>query len=216
MTRPATYYGDFFDVDDVKAELRPSYNVAPTDEVYAVAEHDGRRLLGTMRWGLVPHFAKDRKVAARHINARVETVADKPTFRDYFRRRRCIIPADGFFEWERRDDGTKVPHYVYRADREPLAFAGLWAIWRDPETEERLRTCTIITGEPNKLVAPIHDRSPVTLPREHWAAWLDPDEDDVTMLRSLLGAPELELAEHTVSTLVNSVKNNSPELIDAV
>ncbi len=209
-------YAEFFGVDAIRTDpLPPSYNVAPTDPVYAIAEHDGKRLLGTFEWGLLPWWAKDRKMAAKHINARVETVADKAAFRDSFREKRCIVPADGFYEWEKRDKG-KLPHYIYRSNGEPLALAGLWSSWRDPETEERHRTCTIITGEPNDLVSPLHDRMPVILPAAVWGAWLDPAIEDESTVRALLRSVEepSDLAEHPVSTLVNKVQNNVPELID--
>ena len=194
--------------------LDPSWNVAPTDRVYAVAEHDGERTLGTFRWGLIPWYADSPKVAARHINARAETVASKPAFRDSFTRRRCIIPADGFYEWEKLESGGKLPHYIHSADGTPLALAGLWGSWRDPDGE-RITTCTIVTTSPNALVERLHDRMPVVLPPETWARWLDPGFDDVPALRSLLGPSAAEvMAEHPVSTLVNDVKNNYPECVE--
>jgi putative SOS response-associated peptidase YedK len=208
-------YADFFGADVVVTEaLNPSYNVAPTDPVYAIAEHGGERMLGTFRWGLLPFWAKDRKLAARNINARMETAAEKPAFRDSFATKRCLIPADGFYEWEPRPKG-KLPHYIYRSSGEPLALAGLWASWKDPDSGERVRTCTILTGRPDDLVAPIHDRMPVVLPRKGWDEWLSPDNHDAAALHELLdnvGRPQL--AEHPVSTLVNKVANNVPELID--
>jgi putative SOS response-associated peptidase YedK len=207
-------YAEYFGAEIMVTEaLQASYNVAPTDAVYAVAEHRDERLLGTFRWGLVPFWAKDRKLAARNINARMETAATKPAFRDSFATKRCLIPADGFYEWEPRPKG-KLPHYIYRASNEPLAFAGLWASWKDPETGERVRTCTILTGRPDDLVAPIHDRMPVALPRDNWDEWLATDNHDVARLESMLGAVDRpQLTEHPVSTLVNKVANNVPELI---
>jgi putative SOS response-associated peptidase YedK len=196
-------YAELFGVDVIKTEeLKPSYNVAPTD-----------RMLGTFKWGLLPFWAKDRKLAARNINARVETVAEKSSFSESFERRRCLIPADGFYEWEVKPKG-KLPHFIYGANGKPLALAGLWSSWKDPETGERVRTCTILTGEPNDLVAPIHDRMPISLPRGLWAVWLDPDNDDTAALGELLATlRKPDLAEHPVSTLVNKVQNNVPELI---
>ena len=215
LTQPPDVYAGYFGVDLVKTEaLAPSYNVAPTDPVYAVAEHDGQRLLGTFRWGLIPFWASDRKIAARHINARVETVAEKAAFKDSFERKRCLIPADGFYEWERIPDKPKLPHFIYAADGGPLAFAGLWASWRDRETDERVRTCTILTGEPSSLVRPIHNRMPVMLAEEHWGTWLDSDNRDVASLHAMVADQKgPELAEHAVSSLVNSVKNNLPECV---
>jgi putative SOS response-associated peptidase YedK len=193
--------------------IEPSWNVAPTDRVLAVAQHDGRRELGSFTWGLVPWFADSPKVGARHINARAETVATKPSFKDSFSRKRCIVPADGFYEWEPKETGGKLPHFIHAADGAPLALAGLWASWRD-ETGARLTTCSIITTRPNELVGPIHDRMPAVLPPPVWDRWLDPEFDDLDALASLLGpAADGCLVEHPVSSLVNSVKNNYPDLV---
>jgi len=211
-------YAELFGVHRIVAErVAPSYNVAPTDAVYAVAEHDGERLLGSFRWGLIPFWVKDRRIAARNINARAETVATKPAFRESLARRRCVIPADGFYEWQLLGESEdrprrKLPHHIHRRDGRPLALAGLWAAWRDPETAERVTSCTILTTTPNDLMAPIHDRMPVVLDRPGWDAWLDGDHDDVEALRdSLRPVPSAELARHPVSTLVNRVANNVPE-----
>jgi putative SOS response-associated peptidase YedK len=213
-----TTYARIFGAEPVVAEsLKPSFNVAPTDEVYAVAEHHGERRLGTFRWGLIPFWAKDRKVAARHINARAETVDTKPAFRDSFVSKRCIVPADGFYEWEKRDDGSKLPHFLFPSDREVLAFAGLWASWRDPETDERVVTCTILTTDPNDVAGRIHDRMPVVLPPGAWDRWLDREFRDQAELRSMLGpAPDGVLEEHAVSSLVNSVRNTVPALLKPI
>jgi putative SOS response-associated peptidase YedK len=195
----------------VPEAFQPSWNVAPTDEVYAIAQHEGARTLGKFRWGLIPWYSDSPKVASKHINARAETVASKPAFKDSFARRRCIVPADGFYEWERLESGGKLPHFIHSVDGEPLALAGLWASWRDPEGE-RITTCTIVTTKPNELVGKIHDRMPVVLPSGSWERWLDPSFDDDPSLRSLLvAAGRGTLIEYPVSTLVNSVKNNFPE-----
>lgn len=214
QAQPIDAYAQLLAIDEIRTEsLAPNWNVAPTDSVYAAAEHDGKRQLGTFRWGLIPFWAKDRKIAARNINARSETVAEKPAFRDSFARKRCLIPADGFFEWEVKEKG-KLPHYFHSPHGEPLVFAGLWSSWRDRETGERVKTCSIITGTPNTLVAPIHDRMPVMLRHEAWEPWLDPATDDREFLQSLLvPLPERLLTEYPVSTLVNSVRNNVPECI---
>jgi len=210
---PAEYAEYFGAALSVSERLDPSYNVAPTDEVYAVAEHDGERLLGTFRWGLVPFWAEDVRIGSRLINARAETIATTPAFRDSFRSKRCIVPADGFYERERRPSGGKLPHFVHDPGA-PLALAGLWSTWRDRESGERLTSCTIVTTEPNDLLRPIHDRMPVVLAEEHWDRWLDREFDDVEVLRDeLRPAPEGLLAEHPVSTLVNDVKNDFPECV---
>ncbi|MEN8114728.1 MAG: SOS response-associated peptidase [Actinomycetota bacterium] len=214
QTQEAENYGSYFSVDVIKTDaVLRSWNVAPTKQVYAVAEHEQERHLGTFGWGLVPFWAKDRKIGARLINARLETIAEKPAFRDSFAARRCIIPADGFYEWEPKDRG-KLPHYFYDPDRRPLALAGLWSSWKDPESEDRYRSCTIITRDASRVVAPIHDRMPVVLPESVWDAWLDVDNKDPQTIQDLvtgLIAPDLQ--EHAVSTLVNRVANDVPDLI---
>jgi len=210
---PATY-AEFFGaapVENLEAAA-PSYNVAPTNRVYAVADHEGERRLVRFRWGLIPFWAKDKGIGSRHINARAESVATKPSFRDSFLTRRCLIPADGFFEWQKRTRG-KLPHYIYRADAAPLALAGLWASWRDPATEERVVSCTIVTTEPNERLADIHDRMPVVLPADIWDQWLDREFAETDVLQAMLKPSAEALEAHPVSTLVNSVRNNLPDCV---
>ncbi len=214
LSQRASVYADWFGAGVIKTEeLAPNYNVAPTDLVYAVAEYQGDRIFGSFRWGFVKLFSNDRKTAARHINARVETVATKPSFKDSFTTKRCLVPADGFYEWQRMDKG-KLPHYIHSTDGGPLAFAGLWASWKDPQTEERFKTCTILTGEPTELVKPIHDRMPVMIDRSLWDAWLGPSDDVEELLGLLRSRKPVEVALHPVSSLVNSVKNNELSLLD--
>ena len=217
---PAAELASYFGVDEVVApDLGARYNVAPTDETYAVAESSDGRRLGTFRWGLVPFWAKDVKVGAKMINARAEGLLDKPAFRRPFERRRCIIPADGFYEWERTAAKKKQPWYITRADGKPMAFAGLWESWRPVKgsDEGKVRSCVIITGEPNEVVARLHDRMPVMLPPEAWDAWLDPDNDDLVSLQGLLVPAPSELLELVpVSTAVNTVTNDGPELIEPI
>jgi len=211
--------------------LEPNYNVAPRAEVPVIAErrvkgagegeHGHVRVLDVVRWGLVPFWAKDVKVGDRMINARADRLASSNAFKRPFERRRCIVPADGFYEWEKIEgQRTKQPWFIRRRDGEPLAFAGLWEIWHDPDAAEGappLRSCTVITTEPNELLAPIHDRMPVVLPETAWDMWLDVENHDVRALRSLLvPIPAAELEAWTVSTMVNKADNNGPELIDAV
>lgn len=195
------------------------FNVAPTDEVAAVVENHGERVVDAFRWGLVPFFAKDTKAAARLINARAETVETSPVFRTAFQRHRCIIPADAFYEWRRhRDPATgrvvrSEPFAVRRTDGEPLALAGLWSSWRDPETAARLYTCSILTTDPNELVARLHNRMPVVLDPADWDAWLA-EATPRTELRSLLRpAPVDGLDAYAVSPAVNNVRNEGPELL---
>lgn len=214
QTQEAENYGAYFSVDVIRTDaVLRSWNVAPTKQVYAVAEHQGERQLGTFSWGLVPFWAKDPKIGARLINARVETAAEKPSFRDSFAARRCIIPAEGFYEWEPKDRG-KLPHYFFDVQQRPLAMAGLWSSWKDPDSGDRLRTCTILTGHPDPVVERIHDRMPVILPDSVWDAWLDSEITDAGIIGDLLASSTgPNLAEHAVSTLVNRVANDVPELI---
>jgi putative SOS response-associated peptidase YedK len=202
------------------APFEASFNVAPSNDVVAVLERGGTRHLELLHWGLVPMWAKDLKVGYKMINARAETVLTKNAYKRAFHKRRCIIPADGFFEWKVvPGQKAKQPMYIHRVDGEPFAFAGLWEVWRGPDrdAEEVLRSCTIITGLPNEKVATVHDRMPVMLPPSAWAAWLDPDNDDVEELAKLLVPAPAELMEiHPVSTAVNNVRQKGPELIEPV
>jgi putative SOS response-associated peptidase YedK len=211
ITGDLDFYAEYFGVDEVLADgLEPSWNVAPTDAVYVVAERDGVRSLGSMPWGMVPHWAKDTR--SMHINSRAETVATNSAFRESFSRRRCLIPADGFYEWEPKEAGG-APHWIYRADGHPMAFAGIWASRLDPDTGVWQRTCSIITTVAKGAVSPIHDRMPVSLQPSVWGAWLDRHLQDPEAVRDLLQPIDPELImEHSVSKQVNSVRNNGPEL----
>ncbi|CAN5816214.1 SOS response-associated peptidase [soil metagenome] len=193
-------------------EVTPSYNIAPTQDVPVVIEEDSRRL-ETMRWGLIPSWADDPSIGSRMINARAETVAEKPSFRVAFKRRRGLIVADGFFEWQKTYDG-KQPHYLRLKDGEPFAFAGLWESWR-VEGGEEIRSCTIITTEPNELAAEIHNRMPVILPSELYDPWLDPKNDDREELLAMLQPyPAEQMTAHPVSRYVNKPANNDPSVIE--
>ena len=209
----------FFVVDERQHDdLPPSWNRAPTDPTYAVVQHDGKRVLVSYRWGLVPFWADGPKIGSRMINARADSVRTKRAFADSFERRRCLIPADGFYEWRRQGEVKPVPFFVQRADGAPMAFAGLWASWRDRNDPEGppLRTCTIITTDANDAVAPIHDRMPVVLDRSDWERWLDreADLDDVEALLRPLAASAVTLRR--VSQAVNNVRSNGPQLLEAV
>ena len=218
---PPDELAKYFDVDAVAEQvIEPSYNVAPSQDVYVVVESGGSRRLDAFRWGLVPFWAKDPATGYKMINARAESVTDKNAYKRAFQKRRCIIPADGFFEWKKiPGQKAKQPYFIHRADGEPMAFAGLWEVWRPADDEDRtsepLRTCTIITGEPNEKVADIHDRMPVMLPPSAWAEWLDPENDDVeTLGKFLVPAPATLYALHPVTRAVNNVREKGPELID--
>ena len=203
-----------FGFEALDLDYRPGYNIAPTQQVLTVT-NDGKRRAELMRWGLVPFWAKDVKVGYRMINAVGETVATKPAFRAAFRKRRCLVLADGFFEW-RKDGKEKIPTYIFLKSKEPFAFAGLWETLKTPEGGQ-LRSCTILTTKPNQFMAPIHDRMPVILSEETEALWLDPVTEDPDVLTPLLiPSPNELMASHTVSSLVNSPKNSAPECIDAV
>ncbi|MDP3984543.1 MAG: SOS response-associated peptidase [Acidimicrobiia bacterium] len=207
------FYADYFGAAAAGTEaLAASWNVAPTDPVYVVAEREGDRRLATMRWGLIPHWAKDPK--SIHINARVETVATTPAFRDSFTRKRCLIPADGFYEWESKEAG-RTPHWVFRADGYPVGFAGLWAAWRNPADGEWVRNCAIVTAPATGVIAKIHNRMPVALRLEAWDGWLDRELTDPAGVRELVQPIDSDLwMDRPVSKLVNSVRNDGPQLQD--
>ena len=192
------------------------YNVAPTQPVPAISNAEPDRF-AFFHWGLIPAWAKDPSIGSRMINARVETLAEKPAFRTALRRRRCLVPADGFYEWRREPDGkTKTPMYIRLKSGEPFAFAGLWETWRPPDGSE-LPSCTFITGPPNELVAPIHDRMVVILRPEHYQSWLDPRErhpDELLPMLTPYPADEMEAV--AVSRAVNSPKNDSAACVAPV
>jgi putative SOS response-associated peptidase YedK len=195
---------------------RPRYNIAPSQPILAVA-NDGKNKLQMFQWGLVPSWAKDPSIGNKMINARAETLAAKPAYRAAFRRRRCAIPADGFYEWRKEPDGkTKTPMYIRRRDHQPFAFAGLWEIWHSDDGTE-LPTCTIITGPPNELMKSIHDRMPAILSPDAMKRWLDPKERPPEELISLLGIyPDDEMEANPVSRAVNNPRVDSPECVESI
>ena len=200
---------------EVPDDWAPSYNVAPTQEVLGVVRgRDARRQLRELRFGLIPHWAKDARVGFSMINARAETVRSKGAYRSLLERRRALIVADGFYEWRTDPDGRKRPVRYTLADGGPFAFAGLWASWHDSEADAWLDSCTIITTTANRLVAPVHDRMPVILPRAAEAAWLDPAFDPAAVDALLVPYPAERMHAAEASMLVNSAKNDGPELLD--
>lgn len=204
----------YFTVEEPPEEvLPPSYNVAPTDPVYVVVDRKEKRQLKVVRWGLVPSWAKDPKVGARFINARRETVADKPAFRAAYQRRRCLVPADGYFEWQPQG-ATKQPYFLVARDRSPLAMAGLYEVWKGPD-DRYLWTCTVITTEAADELGHIHDRTPLLVPRDAWQRWLDPAVEDPGEDLLVPGTPGV-LDAWPVSTAVGNVRNNGPELVEPV
>ena len=194
--------------------LKPRYNIAPTQIIPAVLESAGERIVSELRWGLIPAWAKDAAIGSRLINARSETLSEKPSFKNAFRRRRCLIPASGFYEWQRVEKGAKQPFYFRLKDKDVFGFAGLWEEWLDKETGEAVETCTIITTEANKVLEPVHDRMPVILQPKDYEQWLDEKESNTDALRQLLAPfPAAEMTSHAVSRAVNSPTSDSPELI---
>lgn len=214
MVTPPDVLIEEFEAILTEPELPAQYNIAPTDAAPIVVEsREGERRLGLARFGLIPHWAKSAREGVKMLNARVETVATKPAYRDAFARHRCLVAADGFYEWETRD-GKKLPHRFHLGGR-PFGIAGLWAVWKDPQGE-RVSSFTILTREAVGPVAAIHDRMPIVLPRDAYALWLSRDEalEEGTLLRLLDTHVGEALVDTRVSTRVNSVKNDDPSLIE--
>jgi putative SOS response-associated peptidase YedK len=219
-----------FEIQDKPEQVLPaSYNVAPTQDVYAVLERPPRdepdappsRTLRVVRWGLVPSWAKDPKIGNRMINARMESVAEKPAFRRAFAKRRCLLPADGYFEWYGETKGKKQPFFIRPSDGGVLAMAGLYELWKDPNAPEGedpwLWTCTVLTTSAPDDLGRIHDRMPLLVEKSRYDEWLDPSRDDPDELSSLLvpAAPG-RLTAYPVSTEVNNVRNNGPQLVEPI
>jgi len=204
-----------FQLQEIPFDLKPRYNIAPGQQIHAILADGGRRRIGQLRWGLVPSWAQDDKIGYKMINARAETLRQKPVFRRLFERKRCMIPADGFFEWKQMD-GRKQPMRITMRDGEPFAFAGLFDTWTAPDGQ-KLHTCTIITTRPNEVVADIHDRMPVILRPEDEDLWLDREKYDPDLLQSLLVPFDPgQMRAYPVSTIVGSPKNDFPECIEEV
>lgn len=199
-------FPEMFEISDVR--LPPRFNIAPTQDAPVVRQDDdGTRMLVLLRWGLIPSWAKDISMGARMINARSETVEEKPVFRAAFRRRRCLVPADGFFEW-RKEGAAKQPYYFSMKGGNPFAFAGLWDAYESPDAY--LETYTILTCEANETVEPIHHRMPVILPPDLYAKWLQPGSPEGELKALLRPYPEDDLQVYPVSRMVNSPSNDSP------
>jgi putative SOS response-associated peptidase YedK len=195
-------------------DLKPSWNLAPTQMVPVVVNEGGNRLT-TCRWGLIPPWSKEMAIGSRMINARAETLAEKPSFKSSFKKHRCLVVADGFYEWKKTSTG-KIPTYIHMMDDSPIGLAGLYSDWTSPDGEA-IRTCTIITTEPNKLIAPIHNRMPAIISPDNRDIWLDPDLQDPAALKPLLAPyPAGEMEAWEVSRAVNSPANNGPENIRPV
>ncbi len=211
LKTPLDVLAEYFDLDDYPSSTLPSYNIAPTQEVAAVIEGDDERKLEVFRWGLIPSWAKDPAIGNKMINARAETVSEKPSFRSAFKRR-CLIVADGFYEWQKTDNG-KQPFYFKMRDSSPFAFAGLWETW-DKEGEG-IRSCSIATTDANDLMNEIHHRMPVILHPENYRVWLDQGFEEKEALMDLLKPyPSEEMEAYRVSRRVNRPANNEPSVIE--
>ncbi len=212
LKTPIDVLAEYFEVGEYPSSLTPSYNIAPTQEVAAVVEEDEERKLEMFRWGLIPSWAKDPVIGNKMINARAETVSEKPSFRSAFKKRRCLIVADGFYEWQKTDNGKQPYHFKMR-DSSPFAFAGLWETW-DKEGE-KIRSCSIVTTDANDLMNEIHHRMPVILHPENYGAWLDQGFEEKEALTDLLRPyPSEEMKAYMVSRRVNKPANNEPSVIE--
>ncbi len=202
---------DEFDVGQPLFDFKPSYNIAPSQLIAAI-HNDGENRLMRCRWGFIPSWAKDASIGNKMINARAETVADKPAFKTSFKKGRCLILSDGFYEW-RKEGKLKIPVYIHLKSGRPFGFAGLYNTWTSPAGEQ-INTCTIITTKANELIEPFHNRMPTIIPKDERSLWLGPDIHDEKMLFSLLKPfASDKMKAHDVSTLVNSPSNNSPDNI---
>jgi putative SOS response-associated peptidase YedK len=216
LNTPAQILAEFFKLAEIP-DMKPRYNIAPTQSIatVTVAPEKMQRQLQFMRWGLIPSWAKDAKIGNRMINARSETVAEKPAFRSAIKHRRCLIVADGFYEW-RQQGKTKQPYYFQMADSQPFAFAGLWENWESPEGEN-IASCTIITTAANETVGPVHDRMPVILPDNTWEKWLDSAINNSQEVLPLLKPYDSgAMKASPVSAIVNSPTKDIPECVQAI
>jgi putative SOS response-associated peptidase YedK len=212
LSRRKQIIEEHFDTADWQDDWSPRFNIAPTQQVPVIRQHPKEpvRQISTMRWGLVPHWAKDMSSAAGMINARSETAATKPAFRDPLKSRRCLIPADGFYEWK-RDGKTKQPFCFEVSEGQLFAFAGLWERWRDP-SGQWVKSCSILTTTPNAVTSNVHDRMPVILDRESYDLWLDPGMQNVEEISALLKPCDARRMRcYPVSTRINSVANDDEE-----
>jgi putative SOS response-associated peptidase YedK len=215
---PYNIIKETFNIGTMPFEAIPNYNAAPTQKILTVVKYDSGNELEKLNWGLVPFWAKDISFGSRMINARVETVSNKPSFRDAFKNRRCLIPADGFYEWK-GEKGNKQPFFITTNSREPFVFAGLWETWTDKESDEEsvYKSCTIITTEASGSIRKIHNRMPIILMPEFYDKWLNPEVQDPKELRVILQDGLIDdLQSYSVSKYVNSVKNNDPSCINPI
>lgn len=214
--RPTSELAEIFDAEDLVDAPGGHFNVAPTDDAAVVVQREEKRAVTAYRFGLIPHWADSAKVGNRMINARAETMERSPAFRYAFRRRRCLVPVDAFYEWQ-RDGKIKRPFAITNSAGRPIALAGLWSGWRDPDTDQLVRSFAIVTTAPNDLLRPIHDRMPVVVPEADWERWLDPTIEDPAKLKDLLvPAQDSALEAYPISRLVNDVRNDGPQLLEPI
>jgi len=215
LSREAREVLDQLELDIISEihQREDQFNIAPTQKALVVAHGQNGYEAKAFRWGLVPSWAKDLKLGAKTINARAETVATKPSFRNAFKKRRCLVPASGYFEWK-GESPNKQPYFIHDPAGDLLMFAGLWEGWRASQDEEWTHTFTIITGEPGKVSGDIHDRQPVILPPDLWEVWMDGSPEDASA--TLAAAPEADLVYYPVPKAVGSPKNKGPELVTPI
>ncbi len=207
---------EFFPIDRANCDVTANYNVAPSQEILAIYTNQGVNWLDKFHWGLVPFWAKDPSIGSRMINARAETVAEKPSFKNAFKKRRCLIIADGFYEWK-GPKGQKQPMLITLPDKKPFAFAGLWETWNKKDPESPYRSCTIITTEASESIRDIHHRMPVILRPEAYERWLNPANQNVSALKKILTTEYLtQLTSYPVSKQVNSARHNDSSCIDPI
>ena len=207
-----------FNILTTASDITSNYNVAPTQEILAIIKHDDENILEKLHWGLVPFWAKDISIGSRMINARVETVAKKASFRNAFKNRRCLIPANGFYEWK-GEKGHKQPFYIFTPSGEPFAFAGLWETWNNKKSDDEsvYKSCTIITTAASESISELHNRMPVILDPEFYEKWLNVEKQDPKELEIILQDGVIhDMKFYPVSTMVNSVKNNDPKCIKPI
>lgn len=214
LSAPGDEIALLFGLDDVP-QVAPRYNLAPTQEaaVVRVLSPGGPRRLDLLKWGLIPYWAKEAAIGNRLINARAETIAEKPAFKASFKKKRCLVVTDGFYEWKKEGTG-KQPYLIHREDGKPFAFAGLWSSWRNPESGDTVETYTILTTEPNDLLRPLHNRMPVILDKPSFEEWLDPKQEDTGKLQPLLApAPVQGFEAYPVSRAVNNPIHDAPDCV---
>jgi putative SOS response-associated peptidase YedK len=217
--RPSSELAEIFDAEDRIDAPGGRFNLAPTDEAAVVVQRGDHRALTAYRWGLIPHWSDSSKTGNRMFNARAETIDRQPAFRYAFSKRRCLVPVDAYYEWQRAGS-VRQPYAILRPDGRPIALAGLWAGWKDEDTGEVIRSFTIVTTTANDMMAPIHDRMPVTIPEDAWERWLDPGRVEGAALGELKGllvpAPDGSLEMYPVSRRVNDVRNDGPDLVEPI